>query len=236
MTHCLLVDDDAGIRDSLGHYLRSFGFRVTLAESAAAMRQALTAASDIDIILLDLMLPDGDGLALCQSVQSSSAIPVIILTARGDVGSRVLGLEWGADDYLSKPFEPRELVARIHALLRRQQRLEQGTRARTEGASVSFSGWRFDLIRHLLRDPAGVVIPLSSAEFRLLAALAAHPNRVLSRDRLIELTRAPGVDVNDRSIDLGISRLRKKLRDDKEGQLIRTIRGEGYLFNPEGSS
>jgi two-component system OmpR family response regulator len=234
MIHCLLVDDDEAIRTSLGHYLRGFGMAVTLAEGAVAMR-GLLAQSRFDIILLDLMLPDGDGLELCQSVVGTSATPVILLTAKGDVGSRVLGLEWGADDYISKPFEPRELVARMHALLRRDHRSRQQAQpaALAQAAqTVEFAGWRFDRVRHLLIDPSGVVLPLSSAEYRLLAALASHPNQVLSRERLLELSRAPGVDVNDRSIDLVVSRLRKKLGDtQRDGSLIRTIRGEGYLFD-----
>ncbi len=238
MIHCLIVDDDEAIRTSLGQYLRSFGMDVTLAESAARMRQVMTQSS-FDIILLDLMLPDGDGLELCQSVVSQSATPVIMLTARGDLASRVLGLEWGADDYIAKPFEPRELVARIHALVRRDNRARQQAKpaAPPESArTIEFAGWRFDLVRHLLVDPKGVTLPLSSAEYRLLAALTAHPDRVLSRERLLELTRAPGVDVNDRSIDLAVSRLRKKLGDNqREGSLIRTIRSEGYLFDSSAS-
>lgn len=232
MIHCLIVDDDEAIRTSLGQYLRSFGMEVSLAECAARMREVMR-QSRFDIILLDLMLPDGDGLELCQSVVSTSDTPVIMLTARGDVSSRVLGLEWGADDYIAKPFEPRELVARIHALVRRDNRSRQRVAPVPEPADfLQFGDWRFDRVRHLLIDPAGVTLPLSSAEFRLLSALTSHPDRVLSRDRLLELTRAPGVEVNDRSIDLAVSRLRKKLGDNqREGSLIRTIRGEGYLFD-----
>jgi two-component system OmpR family response regulator len=238
MIHCLLVDDDEAIRTSLGQYLRGFGMAVTLAEGAVAMR-AVLAQSRFDIILLDLMLPVGNGLELCQSVVSTSATPVILLTAKGDLGSRVLGLEWGADDYISKPFEPRELVARMHALLRRDNRARQLAKSAVSAEAAQtfhFSGWCFDRVRHLLIDPAGVMLPLSSAEYRLLAALTSHPDRVLSRERLLELTRAPGVDVNDRSIDLAVSRLRKKLGDSqREGSVIRTIRGEGYLFDSTAS-
>lgn len=234
MIHCLIVDDDEAIRTTLGQYLRGFGMAVTLAANAAAMRAAL-AQSRFDIVLLDLMLPDGDGLDLCQSVLASTATPVILLTAKGDLGSRVLGLEWGADDYVTKPFEPRELVARMHALLRRDRRARQGASSSAPAPTaptIEFCGWCFDRVRHLLIDPNGITLPLSSAEFRILAALTAHPNTVLSRERLLELTRAPGVEVNDRSIDLAISRLRKKLGDSqREGGLIRTIRGEGYLLD-----
>lgn len=235
MIRCLIVDDDEAIRTSLGLYLRSFGMDVTLADCAARMRQVMAQGS-FDIILLDLMLPDGDGLELCQFVVSQCATPIIMLTARGDVASRVLGLEWGADDYIAKPFEPRELVARIHALVRRDNRARQLTAPREPLRSVEFAGWRFDLVRHILIDPNGVTLPLSSAEYRLLAALTEYPDQVLSRERLLELTRAPGVDVNDRSIDLAVSRLRKKLGDNqREGSLIRTIRGEGYLFDSSAS-
>lgn len=234
MIRCLIVDDDEAIRTSLGQYLRSFGMCVTLADSAAQMRQALAVGS-FDVILLDLMLPDGDGLTLCQLVTSSTATPVMMLTARGDVSSRVLGLEWGADDYMTKPFEPRELVARIHALVRRDNRARQlstPTAAPERSPNDEFAGWRFDRVRHLLVDPSGITLPLSSAEYRLLAALLSHPNQVLSRERLLELTRAPGVEVNDRSIDLAVSRLRKKLGDEqRDGRRIRTLRGEGYLFD-----
>jgi len=234
LIRCLIVDDDAAIRTGLGQYLRSFGMDVSLADCAAQMREVM-AHSSFDIILLDLMLPDGDGLALCQTVVSTTATPVILLTARGDVSSRVLGLEWGADDYIAKPFEPRVLVARIHALVRRDNRARQLAKPALPAepaSSVEFAGWRFDRVRHLLIDPAGVMLPLSSAEYRLLAALTSHPDRVLSREQLLELTRAPGVEVNDRSIDLAVSRLRKKLGDNqRDGSLIRTIRGEGYLFD-----
>ncbi len=234
MIHCLIVDDDDGIRTALATYLRGFGMTVTVSATAAGMRAALVGAV-FDLVLLDLMLPDGDGLELCQSVLASSGTPVILLTAKGDLGSRVLGLEWGADDYVTKPFEPRELVARMHALLRRSRRARlglQGQEAVQGRPSVHFGGWCFDRIRHLLISPDGVTLALSLAEYRLLAALTAHPGQVLSRDRLIELTRAPGVEVHDRTIDLAVSRLRKKLRDSRpDGGFIRTIRGEGYLFD-----
>lgn len=234
LIHCLIVDDDEAIRTTLGQYLRGFGMTVTLAATAAAMRAAL-AQSRFDIVLLDLMLPDGDGLDLCQSVLASTATPVILLTAKGDLGSRVLGLEWGADDYVTKPFEPRELVARMNALLRRDRRARQEARLTAPACAaptVHFGGWCFDRIRHLLIDHTGALLPLSTAEYRMLSALTSNPGSVLSRDRLIELTRAPGAEVNDRSIDLAISRLRKKLGDcQRGGGLIRTIRGEGYMLD-----
>jgi len=232
---CLLVDDDTAILSSLSDYLNGFGMQVTPAANAAQMQQALQSRV-FDVILLDVMLPDGDGLELCQAVRTRLDIPIIMLTARGDLASRVLGLEWGADDYLAKPFEPRELVARIHAQVRRHHRGGRAVAAQSavRRTQAQFGGWCFDLLRHQLLSPSGVVLPLSSAEYRLMLAFVENPGRVLSRDRLIELTRAPGVEINDRSIDLSVSRLRRKLGDQaNEGAIIRTLRGEGYWFDLE---
>lgn len=227
MIRCLVVDDDAEIRHELQAYLQRFGMVVSAAASGAEMRRLL-GAQPVDVVVLDLMLPDADGLQLCRQVQAEHRLPVIMLTAQGDAASRVLGLEFGADDYLGKPFEPRELVARINAVLRRVQKGEQ--RAELQ-RTVSFEGWTFDRLLRQLVSPEQVVVPLSGAEYRLLSAFVDHPGRVLTRDRLIELTRAPGVEVNDRSIDLAVSRLRQKLGDPpREPRLIRTLRGEGYLF------
>ena len=157
-------------------------------------------------------------------------LPVVMLTARGDTTSRVVGLELGADDYLPKPFEPRELVARLQAVLRRGRRDAQNLPA--DARLLHFEGWQFDRVVRALVSPDGVMLPLSSAEFRLLTAFAERAGRVLSREQLLELTRAPGVEVNDRSIDLAVSRLRQKLGDTaREARLIVTVRGEGYLFN-----
>jgi two-component system OmpR family response regulator len=197
------------------------------------MRRQL-AEQRFDAIVLDVMLPDDNGLALCKWVRETSRTPVIMLTAQGDPGSRVLGLELGADDYLGKPFEPRELVARIQAVLRRAQPGEHGAAQAAPPRELHFDGWTFDRLLRQLLSPAGVVVSLSSAEYRLLCAFAEHPGRVLSRDRLIELTRASGVEVNDRSVDLGVSRLRQKLGESsKHTSLIRTLRGEGYLFDAQ---
>ncbi|CAH0348044.1 response regulator transcription factor [Aquabacterium sp. CECT 9606] len=229
MNRCLVVDDDGEIRDSVRDYLQRFGMAVTTASCGAEMRR-LVQSGTFDVIVLDLMLPDDNGLALCRWVQDTAGTPVIMLTAQGDPASRVLGLEVGADDYLAKPFEPRELVARINAVLRRAQKGERGK----EDAQrvVQFKGWKFDRLLRQLVSPQDVVVALSSAEYRLLAAFVERPGRVLSRDQLIDLTRAPGVEVNDRSIDLAVSRLRQKLGDSsREPLLIKTMRGEGYLFD-----
>ena len=230
MTRCLVVDDDPEIRSSLCSYLQSFGLQSLAAADGAAMRR-LVLAGAADLVLLDLMLPGEDGLSLLRWLQREQPqLPVIMLTARGDPMSRVVGLELGADDYVAKPFEPRELIARIQAVLRRGQRGEAAAGARV----ARFAGWRFDRVARQLVSRAEVAVALSSAEYRLLTAFVEHPGRVLSRERLLELTRAPGVDVSDRSIDLAVSRLRAKLGDtSREPALIRTVRGEGYLFDTE---
>lgn len=234
MNRCLVVDDDGEIRDGVRDYLQRFGMTVSTAASGAEMRR-LVQTETFDVIVLDLMLPDDNGLLLCRWVQEKAGIPVIMLTAHGDPASRVLGLEVGADDYLPKPFEPRELVARINAVLRRAQKGERNKEAGQR--VVSFQGWQFDRLLRQLVSPDGVVVALSSAEYRLLSAFVERPGRVLSRDQLIELTRAPGVEVNDRSIDLAVSRLRQKLGDQaREAVLIRTMRGEGYVFDTKVSS
>ena len=228
MLNCLVVDDDFEIRDSLQTYLQAFGMRVEVAHDGANLRRLLPTRR-FDVIVLDLMMPGEDGLSLCRWIQQEHGTPVIMLTAQGDPISRVLGLEMGADDYLAKPFEPRELVARINAVMRRTTR---GARNADTSRCVRFAGWRFDLLSRQLYSPEQVMMPLSAAEFRLLSAFVEHPGRVLSREQLIELTRAPGVEVNDRSIDLAVSRLRSKLGDSpREPGLIRTLRGEGYLFD-----
>ena len=226
-TRCLLVDDDPEIRSLLMDFLAPFGMVVDTVADGAGLRQRLPRGG-IDVLLLDLMLPDENGLTLCQWVrQTQPALPVIMLTAQGDALSRVLGLELGADDYLPKPFEPRELVARIKAVLRRG-----GAGAAAPAATVlRFEGWTFDRVQRQLSEADGLVVPLSAAEYRLLCAFVDHPGQALSRERLLDLTRAPGVEVSERSIDLAVSRLRGKLRDTGHApSLIRTLRGAGYLF------
>ncbi|MBI3368306.1 MAG: response regulator transcription factor [Burkholderiales bacterium] len=228
MTSCLLVDDDPAIRNLLLDYLQGFGFQVDAVADGAAMRRRLAGAT-YELLLLDLMLPDEDGLALCQWAKREwPTLPVIMLTAQGDPLSRVVGLELGADDYLPKPFEPRELVARMKAVLRRGGSVA----AAAPTAPVHFEGWGFDRLRRELVGPDGTLLPLSAAEFRLLAAFVDHPGRVLSRHRLITLTRTGAAEVTDRSIDLAVSRLRGKLGDtQRDPPLIATVRGEGYRFD-----
>jgi len=239
MTHALLVDDDAELRTLVADYLQRYGMRVTALASGAELKRTLTpgpAGESFDLLLLDLMLPDANGLDLCRWVRGMSTLPIIMLTAQGDPASRVVGLELGADDYLPKPFEPRELVARISAVLRRcgAQRGATAGQAGEPATRVGFKGWVFDRLSRELRSPQHVVVALSSAEFRLLAAFIDHPRRVLSRDRLLDLSRSPGIDVTDRAIDLAVSRLRQKLADSpREPALIRTVRGEGYAFDAD---
>ncbi|CAN7414386.1 response regulator transcription factor [Acidovorax sp. LjRoot194] len=227
-----MVDDDPEIRISLQGLLQRFHMTASVAADGREARVCLDAGT-YDVVVLDLMLPDENGLELCRWIQQQHDVPVIMLTAHGDPASRVLGLETGADDYLGKPFEPRELVARIHALLRRIRKREAPSESQTKSL-FSFAGWVYDRMRRELKSPRGVVISLSQAEHRLLSAFVERPGRVLSRDQLIDLTRAPGVDVNDRSVDLAVSRLRQKLEHSlHQKPLIRTMRGEGYLFDAE---
>jgi two-component system OmpR family response regulator len=232
MIHALLVDDDAELRALVSGYLERYGMRVTTLADGAALRRVLAGMSadapGFDVLLLDLMLPDENGLDLCRRVRAQSTLPIIMLTAQGDPASRVVGLELGADDYLPKPFEPRELVARIHAVLRRGPARPAAPGGRAP-AVLRFEGWTFDRLARQLRSPQRVVVALSNAEFRLLSAFLDHPRRVLARERLIELSRAPGVDITERAIDLAVSRLRGKLGD--AAALLRTVRGEGYVFD-----
>lgn len=243
-TRVLVVDDDQQIRELIADYLARFGMQVDGVEDGFAMRRCLQQLQDsgeagYDLILLDLMLPGDDGLTLCRELRSHSSIPIIMLTARGEVTDRIVGLEMGADDYLVKPFDPRELTARIRTLLRRAQPSRPlpgnepvtGEDGPPNSDSVTFSNWRLSLSLRQLWAPDGVIVPLSNAEFRLLQCFIERPWRVLSRDQLMDNARGRTLEAFDRSIDLLVSRLRQKLRDDpKENGLIRTVRGEGYVF------
>ncbi len=226
--HVLLVDDDPGIRDVISEFLTRHGFSVTEAADGAGLGRAL-AAQRPDIIVLDVMLPGEDGLSLCRKLAAADGPPVIILSAMGDETDRIVGLELGADDYLPKPCNPRELLARIKAVLRRRSE----TRGQVSlSASCEFAGWRFDMVRRELRSPDNVVVNLSSGEFSLLRVFVERPQRILTRDQLLDLARGPESDAYDRAIDVQISRLRRKLNDGDGGaELIRTIRNEGYVFN-----
>ena len=228
--HILIVDDDAEIRNLLGKYLLKNGLRVTTVADGRAMWQALDAGR-IDLIVLDLMLPGEDGLTLCRNLRAkSSDIPVIMLTARGEETDRIVGLEMGADDYLAKPFSARELLARIKAILRRARSLP--TNLRPDSARrLRFAGWVLDTAARQLISAEGTVTPLAGAEYRLLRTFLSHPNRVLNRDQLVDLTQGKEADPLDRSIDVQVGRLRQRLRDDaREPRMIKTVRGEGYVL------
>lgn len=229
-TRALIVDDDTEICALLCSYLADFGIEARGVHDGAAMRHAL-AEQTPDVIILDLMLPGEDGLTLCRQLRSNGNIPVIMLTARGEPADRVVGLELGADDYVVKPFDPRELVARIHTVLRRA-RNEVNTSFDNERERVSFEGWTLDVGTRQLTTPRQVVVPLSNAEFRLLWTFIERPRRVLNRDQLMEAARGSASTAFDRSIDLLVSRLRQKLDDDpRDPKLLKTVRGEGYLFD-----
>lgn len=229
LSNILVVDDDREIRSLLADYLDGNGFRTFTATNGLDMRKVMI-ETRIDLIVLDLTLPGEDGLTLCRNLRAQSNVPVIMLTARGDPLDRILGLEMGADDYLAKPFEPRELFARIRSVLRRTQALPPNM-ANTEARAMHFSGWTLDLgARHLLSKD-GVVVALSGAEFRMLKVFLEHPNRILNRDQLLELTQGREADPFDRSVDIQISRLRQKLGDDaRTPTIIKTIRNEGYVL------
>ncbi|HMM46627.1 MAG TPA: response regulator [Thiobacillaceae bacterium] len=226
----LIVDDDPGMRSLLEAYLGESGFEVASAADGAAMWQMLAPAMP-DVIILDLMLPGEDGLSLARSLRSQSNVPILMLSARGEEIDRVVGLEMGADDYLAKPFSPRELLARLRALLRRSQ---GGGDPAPPAAVAGFGPFRLDVASHrLLRD--GVEVRLSTAEFALLRIFVEHPLRVLSRDVLIDMLKGYERDPFDRSVDTRVTRLRRKIEPHPgEPVYIRTVRGEGYLFNPRG--
>ena len=229
--HVLVVDDDAEIRDLLSEYLRKNGYRVTAVAEGKGMWSALESGGRIDIVVLDLMLPGEDGLMLCRNLRARSDVPVIMLTARGEETDRIVGLEMGADDYLAKPFSPRELLARIKSILRRARTLPENLKP-DDARALRFAGWTLDLATRNLRSPAGVVVALSATEYKLLRIFLAHPNRVLNRDQLIDLMLSRDASPFDRSIDVQVSRLRHRLGDNpKEPAIIKTVRGEGYVLS-----
>ena len=227
--HILVVDDDAEIRSLLCDYLRKNGYRATAVADGKAM-WAARARGNYDLIVLDVMLPGDDGLTLCRKLRAETDAPVIMLTARGEETDRIVGLEMGADDYLAKPFSPRELLARIKSVLRRYRSLPRNLRA-DEARSVRFAGWTLDTVARHLVSAEGVVTSLSGSEYQLLRVLLGHPNQVLTRDQLMLLTKGRESDPLERSIDLQVSRLRHRLGDDlSEPRIIKTVRGQGYVL------
>ena len=229
-TSILLVDDDAEITELLGEYLTRFNYEVHSACDGESMRAQLM-RHNVDLVVLDVMLPGADGLTLAREIRRQTRTPIIMLTARTSILDRILGLENGADDYMSKPFEPRELVARIQSVLRRSQG-PQPEEAVASSEVVVFDGWELHRNLRTLVSPTGLVVALSNAEFRLLNTFLSTPRRLLSRDQLMEQARGRAMDAFERSIDLLVSRLRHKLADEsREVSMIKTIRGAGYMFN-----
>jgi two-component system OmpR family response regulator len=230
LPHILIVDDDPAIRGLVDEYLTENGFRVSGAGDSAAMTQVLQEGV-VDLVLLDLRLPDADGMALARQLREGSSMPIIILTGRRDPADRVMGLELAADDYLTKPFDNRELLARIRAVLRRSKAAEAEPKLAEKVRAYRFEGWELNLRTRRLTSPESKRIELSNGEFNLLVAFLSAPQRVLSRDQLLELSRLHGAEVYDRSIDVQILRLRRKIEEDPtQPQHIKTERHAGYIF------
>ncbi len=233
LPHIAVVDDHREIRELLVRYLGDHGFRMSAAGSAAEFRAQLERGEAPDLVVLDIMMPGEDGLSLCRHLRATSQIPVIFLTAMAEDTERIVGLEIGADDYLVKPFNPRELLARIRAVLRRSGGTNAADEPVLSGKSgrLRFGDKLFDLTRHEVTGSDGVAVPLSTAEYRLLCVFLENPGKVLSRDALLDLTSGREADVWDRSIDNQVSRLRRKIEEDpKNPMLIKTYWGDGYCF------
>jgi two-component system OmpR family response regulator len=225
----LLVDDDEALRTLIGEFLGGHGYTIFHADGGQAMRRILE-QERVNVVVLDVMMPGEDGLSLARSLSGRLDLGIIMVSALGSETDRIVGLEVGADDYLAKPVSPRELLARIRALLRRQHQVEEADEAAT---AYTFDGWTFDVLRRVLRDPLNVIISLSEGEFSLLRVFVERPQRVLTRDQLLEYARGPDSDAFDRAIDTQVSRLRRKLATRTPLELIRTVRSEGYMFLPK---
>jgi two-component system OmpR family response regulator len=231
--HILIVDDDREIRQMVADYLQKNGLRATAVADGREMR-ALLDTHPVDLIVLDLMMPGEDGLTLARNLRAGKhrSIPVVMLTARDDQTDRIIGLEMGADDYVTKPFAARELLARIKAVIRRTRMLPPNLQVTEASRVLAFGRWRLDTTTRHLLDPDGTVVALSGAEYRLLRVFLDHPNRVLNRDQLLNLTQGRDAEHFERSIDLLVSRLRQRLQDDaREQSYIKTVRSEGYVFS-----
>lgn len=227
----LVVDDDPDLRKLITDFLADHGYRVAAVGNAAEMRRSIEEERP-DLVILDVMLPGEDGLSAARRLASDPGAPsIIMLSALGSDTDRIIGLEVGADDYLAKPCNPRELLARVRARLRRRNTAE--TADRDTGGRYEFAGWRLDVLRRDLRDPSGTFINLSDGEFGLLRSFVEHPQRVLSRDQLLDIARGRNAEVYDRAIDSQISRLRRKLNGRTDVELIRTVRNEGYMLLPK---
>ncbi|MBA1144521.1 response regulator [Mesorhizobium neociceri] len=231
--HILIVDDDREIRELVSGYLKKNGLRATAVPDGRQMRAFLDTDS-VDLIILDVMMPGDDGLVLCRQLRAGKhkATPILMLTARNEETDRIIGLELGADDYLVKPFAARELLARINAVLRRTRMLPPNLQVTETGRLLKFGAWHLDTVARHLLDEDGTAIALSGAEYRLLCVFVDHPQRVLNRDQLLNLTQGREAEIFDRSIDLLVSRLRQRLRDDaREPAYIKTVCSEGYVLS-----
>ena len=226
--HVLVVDDDTQLREQVAGYLAEHGFQVHAAADAREMDLAL-ASAPIDLVVLDLMLPGEDGLSICRRLSADNGPAIIMVSAMGEEIDRILGLELGADDYLAKPCSPRELLARVRAVFRRLEEVRGG--APRKGKAYQFQGFVVDALRRQLRAPNGTTILLTSGEFSLLSAFLDHPQRIMSRDQLIDIARGHDADVFDRAVDVQISRLRRKLHACSDGEIIKTVRVAGYMFD-----
>lgn len=231
--HIVICDDDAPLRSLLSSFLSGHGYAVVSVADGRELARHLRSGATTDLIILDIMLPGQSGIEICRDLRLASNVPIMMLTARGDETDRIVGLEIGADDYMSKPFSPNELLARIKALLRRARMATAGTRP-DQRRSFSFEGWSLDVLKRELRNPKGVIIDLSAGEFDLLVAFLESPQRILSREQLLDAARHREPTAFDRSIDVQVSRLRRKLEvsDDGDG-FIKTVRGAGYMFHPQ---
>jgi two-component system OmpR family response regulator len=231
--HLLIVDDDREIRDLVSRLLSKHGYKVETARDAETM-EAVLAVSRIDLIVLDIMLPGRSGLEICRDLRAKSSIPILMLTAVGEPTDRIVGLEMGADDYLAKPFNPRELLARIRAILRRVNVPAVAGRIAAAAKRLRFAGWSLDLGRRRLEAPDGLIVDLTTGEYELLIAFAERPQRVLTRNQLLDLARGRDATPFDRSIDVQVSRIRRKIEaDPRTPSMIITVRGDGYMFTPE---
>jgi two-component system OmpR family response regulator len=229
----LVVDDDREIRDLVSRFLTKHGYKVEAARDSEAMDEIL-AGGRTDLLILDLMLPGKGGLEICRELRARSSIPILVLTAMGDQTDRIVGLEMGADDYLAKPFNPRELLARIRAILRRVTTPPTVGRVVAPAKLLRFAGWKLDLGRRRLEAPDGLIVDLTTGEYELLIAFAEHPQRVMNRNQLLDLARGRDATPFDRSIDVQVSRIRRKIEaDPKAPSMIITVRGDGYMFTPD---
>ncbi|HYY84402.1 MAG TPA: response regulator [Beijerinckiaceae bacterium] len=234
LPHVFVVDDEAAAREMVGDYLKMHGYRVTLCDGGASLRKCLR-QGDPDLIVLDLNMPEEDGLSIVRDLKSRSSVPVIMLTATASPIDRVVGLELGADDYIAKPCELRELVARVRSVLRRSAAAASGAGGPPRTEPVRFGTKLLDFEARVLRDEDGIEHPLTTSEFNLLKAFAEHPRRVMTRERLLDLANARDPDAFDRAIDVRITRIRKKVEPDpNHPRIIKTVRGAGYVFSPEG--